>query len=276
MTTGSWTHTSTGVTESAAFIPSTLGLVLVHSHQPAAPARPPVVICSSVYEELRTNYRREVLLARRLAANGVPVARFEYRGFGNSDDAPGAGPTFDSLRADLAAVTAYAEAFSPGPVTTVGYRFGALLAAADGASGDLVLWEPAQAGREYLREMSRASHIAQVRSTPDAAPETASGHELLGWSVSDATYQSFAGVTYPADLAPGRRTLCVYVSRTPTLRGPIQVALDQWTAAGYDVERVHIAARRDPWFVPEQWEPQETEADTLAVVEAITSWVVAP
>jgi pimeloyl-ACP methyl ester carboxylesterase len=98
MTTGSWTDTSTGVSETAAFISSAAGLVLVHAHIPASPAQPPVVICSSVYEELRNNYRREVLLARRLAAAGAPVVRFQYRGFGNSDDAPGAGPTFDTLR----------------------------------------------------------------------------------------------------------------------------------------------------------------------------------
>jgi hypothetical protein len=139
-----------------------------------------------------------------------------------------------------------------------------------------VLWEPAQAGRDYLREMSRASHIAQVRSTPPASGDAAAGHELLGWSVADETYRSFEQVTYPAELAAGQRALCVHVSRTPTLRGPVQVALEQWTAAGYDIERVHVAARRDPWFVPEQWEPQEIEADTLAVVEAITSWIVAP
>lgn len=44
------------------------------------------------------SHRQFLLLARRLAADGIPVFRFDYRGMG---DAGGAARTFEEVSADL-------------------------------------------------------------------------------------------------------------------------------------------------------------------------------
>ncbi|MBA2478088.1 MAG: hypothetical protein H0V38_05705, partial [Sporichthyaceae bacterium] len=47
-----------------------------------------VVICGSLFEDFQINYRREVLVARRLAQRGFATVRFHYRSVGNSDGLP--------------------------------------------------------------------------------------------------------------------------------------------------------------------------------------------
>src|SRR3989304_5088377 len=55
------------------------------THLPAGAIHGGLVISSSIGPEQLTSYRNEVVLARRLAAAGVAVQRFHYRGSGHSD-----------------------------------------------------------------------------------------------------------------------------------------------------------------------------------------------
>src|SRR3954447_25668070 len=99
-----WSDDRTGVTEEATFLGEGRSRFLAFLHRPRA-ATPVggVLLCGSLYQDLHLNYRPEVLLARALAARGFAVARFQYRGTGNSDDIDGGAVTWESMVADARA-----------------------------------------------------------------------------------------------------------------------------------------------------------------------------
>ena len=70
--------------------------------QPVAPATRGVLIVVGGPQYRAGSHRQFVLLARHLAANGIPAMRFDYRGMG---DGEGAARTFESVDADLRAAT---------------------------------------------------------------------------------------------------------------------------------------------------------------------------
>lgn len=74
-------------------------------HAGAAQARRGVLIIVGGPQYRVGSHRQFLLLARRLAADGIPVFRFDYRGMG---DAGGATRSFEDVRADLrAAIDAF-------------------------------------------------------------------------------------------------------------------------------------------------------------------------
>ncbi|MCD2519404.1 hydrolase 1, exosortase A system-associated [Massilia sp. G4R7] len=69
-------------------------------HLPAAPRRRGVVVVVGGPQYRAGSHRQFTLLARRLAASGTPVLRFDYRGMGDSE---GAARAFDDVAEDLRA-----------------------------------------------------------------------------------------------------------------------------------------------------------------------------
>lgn len=69
-------------------------------HAPARPRRHGVLIVVGGPQVRTGSHRQFTLLARTLAAAGIPVLRFDYRGMGDSEGAPRA---FDSAEADIRA-----------------------------------------------------------------------------------------------------------------------------------------------------------------------------
>ena len=99
--------------------------VLTFTHPPARPSGAGVVICSPIGAEHVQNQPRELELARALAARGLLVRRFHFRGTGDSD---GQGLTFDSMSEDSAA--AARQLLDSGEVSRVafvGTRLAAML-----------------------------------------------------------------------------------------------------------------------------------------------------
>jgi uncharacterized protein len=76
-------------------------------------------------------HRQFVLLARRIAASGIPVMRFDYRGMGDSS---GEKQTFCDTSPDIAAAIAAFQAACPALERVV------LLGMCDGASASLLHW----------------------------------------------------------------------------------------------------------------------------------------
>jgi len=131
-----------------------------------------VVICSPILAEAPNNYRREVVLSRRLASRGLAVMRFHYRGAGHSDGETGE-LTLAGMDDDTHAVAdRLAEKAGVERVGFVGTRLGALVAAAGACrigGGPVVLWEPVVDPARYFGEILRAQLVADLGGDLDAA-----------------------------------------------------------------------------------------------------------
>ena len=79
--------------------------------RPVDPAPRGVLIVVGGPQYRAGSHRQFVLLARHLAANGIPAMRFDYRGMGDSE---GATKTFENVGADIRAATDGFFAHCPG------------------------------------------------------------------------------------------------------------------------------------------------------------------
>lgn len=143
------------------------------------PARGPrgVLICSTLGDEALNVYRPLVFLAERFAASGSPTLRLEYYGVGDSAGGDGEPGRFEAWLDGIAAgVRWLRETCGVGPVTLVGVRAGAALAARAACDIDdieaLILLSPAPSGHRFLRELifkaRTTAEIWQVESRIEA------------------------------------------------------------------------------------------------------------
>lgn len=128
------------------------GHVAAWVHLPAdGTAKGSVVLVPAADREQVVSYRAWTVLARELARAGQAVVRFAFRGDGDSDELAG-DDVVASWRADLSSAIDLAAALVPGvPVTLLGLRVGAAVAAAspDSRVGAVLCWEPAS-GSDHL------------------------------------------------------------------------------------------------------------------------------
>lgn len=246
-----------------------------------------VLLCGSLYEDLQVNYRAEMLLARTLAASGFGVARFHYRGSGNSDAAPDGAPTFGSLIEDASLVRDWLRQQAPAdPEIVCGFRVGALVAAElvrAGTGSSLVLWAPVTSGAEYFRVMARRSVIAGVRAGVlrsqagvglEKRLAAAGWLEMLGHRVFHSTYADLSTRTLAPVTGPDRPVLLLEVGLAEAGSRGLDELAKRWTEDGSRLDHVRIRARQ-PWFVPERWEPEEDRPEISGPAEAIAAWTVA-
>jgi alpha/beta superfamily hydrolase len=123
-----------------------------------------VVIVPPLFEEVARTQKVLVTLARDLAAAGLSVARFDFRGTGLS-----VGRFRDFLlteaQADLAAVLDFCRAKGAKRFAFLGFRFGAYLVSsllAEPWAVRAVLWEPIFDLTAYFREMLRIEVANQL------------------------------------------------------------------------------------------------------------------
>jgi hypothetical protein len=132
---------------------------------PLGEPRAGVIICPSLYEDSARNWRREVVLARRLAALGIAVRRFHYRGTGYSNgDEERVSWAQIVEDADSAWKTLQSQLGSAVPCGLMSARFGSLVAAsvAAGEPVPIALWEPLTEGKAYLRDLARMERVALI------------------------------------------------------------------------------------------------------------------
>ena len=250
-----------GVREEVAFVgaPERLFACL---HSPAAgEAAAGVVVCSPVLTDFGANYRREVDLARRLAATGVAVLRTHPRGTGHSDgDRLALG--VDSVRADARTALAHLRERLPDrPVGFLGTRLGAFAAAAlavDAPGAPLALWQPVTDPRAYVREglRARAVHLTRHGGTaPDPDTELAErGYvDLLGVPVGPSLFASDRRESLAEAVGPAPRpVLLVQLDGRDALAPPYERLVEQWTATGSTVRTACVRTDESWWFVPER------------------------
>ena len=242
-----------GVREDAGFVATERGGMFVYLHLPPGPVRQAVVICSPLYAEFLTNYRREVDFARALTEQGHAVARFHYMGTGNSEG-DAADPSFPNLVADgLSAARALVEASGAERTAFLGTRLGALVAAAlaeQHPGAPLVAWEPITVDR-YLRDALMARKMSgvttQSNTVTDATEPTPERHDVLGHDLP-ATWSEEFRSDLAAHLGEPRPVLLVQLSPRPD-PGPEQQRLQTVLAErGFDVS-THHSPMGDSWWL---------------------------
>jgi len=136
-------------------------------HRPTLPASQAVVMCHPLGEEKLWSHRVFVSLARELAAAGIAVLRFDFRGEGDSDR-PFERSDFESRIQDTCLAVDTVRALNPtvDKVTLIGLRLGASVAAAAAARrsdvGRLVLWDPVLDGAAYMQTVLRLNLMFQM------------------------------------------------------------------------------------------------------------------
>jgi alpha-beta hydrolase superfamily lysophospholipase len=147
------------------------------------------VICNPLGYEYVHSHRSLRHLADQLARSGVPALRFDYHGTG---DSPGDDLDSDRLACwlgNIKAAIAQAQTLSGCTrICLIGVRMGATLAAqlASECKIDyLVLWNPCNSGRHYLREMKAIAASANNGQADTTLPNDAS--ESAGFLTSAET-----------------------------------------------------------------------------------------
>lgn len=249
------------VLEEAGFLVRPDGALFVVLHQPAD--RPPsglLTVCSSLFAEQHTDYRREVCLARLLAPAGVAVARFHYRGLGNSTPASA---SLDAFTQDALDVTLAAQRLTAaGSVAFLGVGAGSLVASQAWLAhpdAPLVLWKPVIDGAQYFRDLFRARLIAATRTRGPRSGTTnellatlaSEGHaDVMGFTVAASLYDSLVASRLTETL-PGRsRRVLLQPFRGARAAGVERLAAS-WRDCGCMVDVQPVKLAEDPWYIPD-------------------------
>jgi len=278
-----WIDAATGVREEVAFFggPQRLFGVMYRPPEPLVG----VVICSPIHAELLRNYRREVLLARRLARSGYAVQRFHYRGAGNSEGEP-ADLTFESLCEDVETATArLVEQTGVERLVFVGTRLGAAVGATAARSSGAVAmaaWAPVTNAERYFREIFRGHLLSGLKPGADGEERKPQQElretgmvDVLGYPVDRSLHESVVSRRLIDDLAGApRRVLLVRIGGTKTPSRDHEALMARWRDAGVAVETYELPGGEPWWFGM----PPETAGDdgdrAAELVEVTTEWML--
>lgn len=256
----------TGVRERAAF--SAVGTggeqMLLFSYEPAGDPIGVVLICPSILGDFLANYRREVNLARCLASFGMAVARFHYRGTGNSGGDP-AQLTLSSMDTDTRWAARELVGRHPGlPIGFVGTRWGALSVAAAAAHdyprAPMVLCEPVTDFSRFYSDGMRSRAFSALATGKTSQPARQISDllmrdgcaDIVGNVVHPALYDSTVGVEPGQILTTGSSHSSLLVQFKGTdLRPANRKLVKQFAAARMHVETTIIDIAESWWFRPQ-------------------------
>jgi hypothetical protein len=276
--------TATGTREDAAFFGPgprrRFGVV----HAPAGEPVAGLVICGPYQAEVQRHYRREVLLARRLARSGIAAQRFHYAGFGHSDGDPSAA-TFDTMREDALAAADHLVR-TTGVRSFLGTRWGGLVAASAVAArgGHLALWEPVVDPARYFDEIFRFLVMYRMKEDPATTMSETTvldtlrrdgSVDVLGHPVDRALYDSAAGIGFDGSLADAAdAALLIQIAVGKSLRPEYATLAESWTRRGLDT-RTHVIRDKEAWWISgHRWPIHEVHAPTTKLLDLTTQWIV--
>lgn len=188
-------------------------------HQPAAGVsrQHGVLLCNPFGQEAIRGQRLVRILAERLSRQGFHVLRFDYFGTGDSDGDDTEGSLEQWARDIQLADLELRRRVGSAPVSWVGFRLGATLAAIASRSATiaperLVLWEPVVNGSAYIEEMHTA-HLQVLKldylsrwvdgSQFAQFIGSTAGSEVLGYPMTAQLRTAFSAIS-PVAIADAR------------------------------------------------------------------------
>ena len=247
-----------GGREEAGYLPASPD-VFGFLHLPEPPARAGVVVCSAIHAEMGVNYRREVLLSRRLAAAGVAVQRFCYCGTGHSGGNAEQLDLVAMVDDAAAALDALRRATNTDRIAVVGTRLGAVVAAATAREHMLAaatLWDPVEDARQHLRMVLRAGLIRDLKDGGDGRARSglsaqqlraAGSCDILGYSVTQRLYDSLEGRGVASELGGAQLPIHVVAFSAAPQPG-IARLVSALTTAGHRVRHDAVELDQAWWF----------------------------
>jgi exosortase A-associated hydrolase 2 len=247
------------MTETPFFLPSGEDelFALYHAAEEAVPGGSPWVFCHPMSEEKLWTHRVFVDFARRLAAQGHAVLRFDFMGNGDSSGDFGRSSVESAVTDVRSAIDELRRRTGADRVNLLGLRFGATIAslAAERSSDvdTLVLWSPIVDGERYMQELLRINLATQTAVYKEMRHDRVALVEMMrqgatvnvdGYEMGFPLYSEAAAIK----LAAGRKRhpgpcLIVQVDRQP---GRPSAELQQ-LAAAYDRGTL-AAAQEEPFW----------------------------
>ncbi len=232
-----------------------------HHAEPAADLG--FVFCHPYGDEKQSSYPVLVRFARRLAAAGYPVLRFDCRGYGDSDGDLEDATVESHVEETLAAADLAPRQLGVGRVALLGVRFGAAVAALAGERrpqlAGLVLWDPVLAGARYAEEILRQRFFGKVLGQAGAGSPrqlrrelAETGHLDIGGNLlTRCMSEAIAAVDLPRQVGTFRRPVLVATLESRTGTYPRHETLAAaYTAAG-SACALEVTGRRRYWEVGE-------------------------
>jgi alpha/beta superfamily hydrolase len=276
-----------GSTERVEFLGAEGERLLSYLHLPASSPRGAVVICPALHGEFMRNYRREVLLARKLAHIGFAVDRVQYRFSGNSDGED-SDLSFDSMREDALFSVERVRELAPGvPVFLAGTRWGAMIAAAAARNhpdAGVVLWEPVLTGSQFFKDAFRNKAFRDLRdgieqpATSDELEERLRGGEpvdVVAHRIEVELYRSCIDRSLDTEMGDSHRNVLLTQIGPSALRKPFARQVERWQAAGIEVDVEIVRGEENWWLIQERWSDEGTHPLTRALVALSATWLSA-
>jgi alpha/beta superfamily hydrolase len=242
-----------------------------------------VVMCGPILAQFRAHYRNGTLLARALAARGVAVQRFHYRGMGNSDGEV-SNLDLSTMHQDAAAAGArLTEQIGAVPLAYLGVNVGAYPAAVASRPGHmLILDSPPPNGRHYFRNAVRAHAVYAMQReskenlTTEALLDQLRGGSrdvaLLGCRLSLGLYETMVTAALVEEVGDSARPiLMIGLGEAESLRPEGERMRSELVEKGFPVE-VAVRDKIDPFWYVENSAPED-QPEIAATAERITDWV---
>jgi pimeloyl-ACP methyl ester carboxylesterase len=139
---------------------------------PDGPVRGAVVVCPPLGYDDTCAHTALRHLAEQLTDAGIVTLRIDYDGTGNSIGSDFDGDRVPAWTQSVVDAVAQLQRWGLPPVTLIGLRFGATLAAEaaarlDDAVDALVLWDPIVSGRRYVRTMQLFANTSNLEASTD-------------------------------------------------------------------------------------------------------------
>lgn len=253
---------------------------LVFRTTPTGASAGTVIFAPSLFAEFQRNYRREVLLARAVAAAGLATIRFHYRGTGNSVGAETV-PTLDTMAEDILEV---AEEYGDGQVAVVATRVAALAAARARNKVDIpvALWEPVIDGRRWVEEVVKACLAREVAAGGEVTADEIRGRwdthgvvYAIGEAVPAAIVEQIAGEQLLDAMGGTAEIQLIQMARNDRIRPAMERLRAGFADRGVAADVLPIVGHQVWWLNlgGDQFDPIEQEPATSALSAGVVDWL---